>query len=436
MRIQGCICKKNVFLLAILSGAGISQHAWGTGFQMLEQNVTNLGTSYAGTASLATDSSTNYYNTAGLTRLGNEQITFGEVAVIPQTKLNISRATSNNGIVLTAPGSGTEKPANSAVLPFLHYAKRIDDRWIFGFSAAIPFGSKTNYKITSIPRYTDTRSEMKTLDLAPSLAYQFDHGLSVGAGLDALYMQLKSDYRLTIGAPNVNTDGLVENTLSNWAYGYHIGALYEVDSCTRFGVQYHSKFDVKTKGESLTQLAAGLPTTSQGLKADFNLPDIIVLSAYHAFNEQWAAMADIGFTRWNRFKNVVLRFDNGSQLILNENYKNTFRFAAGGTYQYNDPWQIKVGISFDKSPIPDVNRNIFIPNQNQVVPAFGLQYRICKTLALDFGYAHVFFKKDNNLNQVAPTAVGTIQGQQNLQGSIRNRLEAIGLQLTWDIEPS
>lgn len=434
MRLHGSICKKNVFLLAILSST-ISQPAWCAGFQMLEQNVTNLGTSYAGTASLAEDASTNYYNTAGLTRLGNEQITFGGVGVIPNTKLNVTRATSTTGTLL-APSTGTTKPSNSAILPFLHYAKRIDDRWIFGLSAAVPFGSKTNYKINSIARYTDTRSEMKTLDLAPSLAYQFDHGLSLGAGLDALYMITKLDSRIApFGGSNVNTDGFVENTLSNWGMGYHIGGLYEVDSCTRFGVQYHSKFDVKTKGQSLTQLSTGFPTTSQGIRTDFNLPNFAVISAHHAFNEQWAAMADIQWTGWNRFKNAVIRFDDGSQLILNGNYKNTFRLAAGGTYQYNDPWRFRFGLMFDKSPIPDVNRNIFIPNQNQIVPAIGAQYRICKTLAIDFGYAHVFFKHDNNLNQVALTAVGRTQGAENLQGSIRNRLDAIGLQLTWDIEP-
>jgi long-chain fatty acid transport protein len=436
MLLRGCIDRKNIFLFAILSGASLSQPAWGIALQRLQQNVTNMGTGYAGTAALAEDVSANYYNAAGLTSLCNEQISIGGVGFLPHTRLNVTRATSTTGTLLT-PSTGRVKPSNSTLLPFIHYGNRINDRWVFGLSLAVPFGSKTNYKNSDITRYTATRSEMKTVDLVPSLAYQFDHGFSLGAGIDALYTQVKSDFRFApFGGSNVNTDGFMENTLSNWAYGYHIGGLYEVDSCTRFGVQYHSKFDAKTKGESLTQSTAGFPTTSQGVKADFHLPDSTILSAYHAFNDQWAAMADIQFTRWNRFKNVILRFDDGSQLILNENYKNTFRFAAGGTYQYNEPWRFRFGLMFDKSPIPDVHRNIFIPNQNQIVPAIGAQYRICKTLAIDVGYAHVFFKHDNNLNQVAPTAIGKTQGQQNLQGSIRNRLEAIGLQLTWDIKPS
>ena len=435
MRLQGCIDPKKIILLAILSGASLSQPAFGTAFQMLQQNVSNMGTGYAGTAALAEDVSTNYYNAAGLTKLCHEQISIGGIGFLPHTVLNATRATSTTGTLLT-PSTERVKPHNSALIPFIHYGNRINDRWVFGLSLAVPFGSKTNYKNESITRYTATRSEMKTLDLVPSLAYQFDHKLSVGAGIDALYMQVKSDLRLNLVNTQVNTDGFVENSLSHWAYGYHIGGLYEINPSTRLGLQYRSKFDVKAKGESLSQFTAFAPIISQGLKADFHMPDSAVLSAYHAFNDQWAAMADIQFTRWNRFKNVIFSFEDASQLMVNQNYKNTFRFAAGGTYQYNEPWRFRFGLMFDKSPIPDVNRNIFIPNQNQIVPAIGAQYRICKTLAIDFGYAHVFFKKDNHLDQLAPIAIRRPQGQQNLQGSIRNRLEAIGLQLTWDIEPS
>ncbi len=423
---------------SFLSLAVISHPAGAAGFQMVLQNATNLGTAYAGTAALAEDASTNFYNTAGLTRLPNEQIAFGGVLSIPQTKVNVTRATANTGALLT-PSTGTARPSSTGVLPFLHYAKRIDDNWTFGFSAAVPFGSKADYKIDSIVRYTTTRAEMKTIDLAPSLAYQFNNGFSLGAGVDALNMLTKIDNRLASAAgPNPSADGFSENTYQNWALGYHVGGLYEANDCTRFGVQYHSKYDVKTRGDSVTQFS-GLPfSTRQGLKADFNLPDTAILSAYHAFNDRWTVMADVQWTRWSRFKQLTTRFDDGTQLIINENYKNVYRVAAGGTYQYSDPWRFRFGVMFDKSPIPDINRNIFIPNQNRILPAVGAQYRICKTLALDFGYSHIFFKKDNNLNIVAPTTVGVppaFAPQQNLQGSIRNRLDAIGLQLTWDIEP-
>ncbi len=411
---------------------GITLPAWSSAFQMLEQNVSNMGTSYAGTAALAEDASTNHYNTAGLTHLNNEQLVVGGVLLLPHTSLNVTKATTTFGAPLS-PSSGNIRPSNDALLPLLHYAKRINDRWMFGFSADVPFGSKINYPNNALPRYSNTRSEMKTVDLAPSLAYEFDHGFSLGAGVDFLYMLVKSDLR--IGTGNLDTDGLSESTADNWGVGYHIGGLYEVDDYTRFGIQYHSKITVKTKGYTVTQYPVFLPATRKGNKADVHLPEYATLSAYHAFDEKWAIMADLAWTHWKQYKQLIIKFDDNTQLINNENYKNSYRVSVGGTYQYNELWRFRFGVMFDESPVPDANRNLFIPNQNQIVPAIGAQYRICKNIALDFGYAHVFFKKDNNLNVPAPTAVNTTQGLQNVQGSIKNRLDAVGLQLTWDIVP-
>ena len=216
------------------------------------------------------------------------------VLISQPLKANVTSATSSIRTPFT-PNTDTTKPSNSGVLPFLHYAKQIDNNWHFGFSISVPFCSEANYKNDSIARYTISRAEMKA---------------------------------------------------------------------------------------------------------------------------------------------SVTRFDNSTQLTLNEKHKNVYRVAASGSYQYNDPWRFRFGLMFDQSPVPDANKNILIPNQNRVLPTIGAQYRICKTLALDFGYSHIFFKKDKNLNVGIPTTVGIVPvPAQNLQGSIKNRIDAIGLQLTWDIEP-
>jgi hypothetical protein len=45
---------------------------------------------------------------------------------------------------------------------------------------------------------------------------------------------------------------------------------------------------------------------------------------------------------------------------------------------------------------------------------------------------HVFYKKAN-INLAAPISVGTAQGLQSVQGTVRNRMDALGLQFTWDL---
>lgn len=399
------VYKRLISLLAISGLAGASCPVWSSAFSLNEQNAKDLGTAYAGAVSSAEDASTGWYNAAGLVRLGQEQIAISGVYVNSQTTQS-GTAVTNTGASM---GSGSAKGKDQSVIPALHYAKRIDDCWVFALNIASPFGLKNNFKVNDFNRYMGTRAEIRTVDIGPSLAYGFNNGFSIGAGVDALYTQAKIDAR--VGSGNPATDGFLENTASNWGVGYHAGVLYEFNDCnTRVGAHYRSKVKIKARGNTA---AVGLPAPSPtAVHADITLPESAVLSAYHAFDDQWAIMADVQWTHWERFKELRFRFDNGSQLVTTENFKDSMRYALGVSYQLCEPWKFKVGTAFDRTPTRDSNRTTAIPDQNRTWAAIGAQYRVTSALTLDFGYAHLFFKKAN-INQSAPTAIGTTQSVQS-----------------------
>jgi len=419
---------KQLGWVVAMMASGFYQPLHATGFQLPVQNVTNLGTAYAGTGSLAEDASTNFYNAAGLTRLSQEQIVMGATFDWLHTRLDVTQATATTGMPLS-PSTGRARPANSALIPFFHYAKRINEQWIFGLSGAPTFGSKATFLDQSIARYIATRSSLKTFDLGPSLAYSFDNGLSIGAGIDGVYTQANLNNR--IGTGNLLTDGRADIAANRWAMGYHAGVLYEMD-CTRLGLSYRSRVKVHLKGDSDVQVFSGAPFAVQSIKANLKLPDFTILSAHHAFNEQWAIMSDFRWTHWKLFDSLVLRFQDKTQLITNANYKNSYMIALGGTYQQNEQWQFKAGAAYDKTPTRDTTRTIYLPDQNQTILGLGTKYKLNSCVAIDFSYAHIFYKKAK-INQSAPIAVGTIQGLQNIQGTSRTQMDVFGLQLTWDL---
>jgi len=435
--------KKAYGLLTTMTLLSIAAPAWSNGFSLPEQNVTNLGTAYAGTGSLAIDASTNFYNAAGLTRLCGDQVVMGGVIAQPRTTLNVTSATDSFGSPM-APGH--TRPKNFTAIPFLHYGSKIDDQWAWGISMITAFGSKTNYNNHSVARYTATRSEMVTIDISPSAAYRLNDCFSLGAGFDVLYVAAKLDSR--IGLNTINGDGYFKNKGSRTAYGYHVGGLYEVDDCTRFGLAYRSRLTPKLKGHALVRNPVLVPTLAGGLvpapqtvawhraKTTIRLPDTATLSGYHALNECWAMMADVQWFHWNRYKNLTIRYDDGSRLSADQNWKDTYRVALGGTYQYSCDWQFKLGTSFDKTSTRDSNRNIYIPDQNQTAAAIGARYQWTPCMAIDMGYVHVFYKKAH-INQSAATATGPLfpggQPRQSIRGTVKNRIDAIGLQLTWDL---
>jgi long-chain fatty acid transport protein len=420
----------------------IAQPALSAGFALSEQNGSGLATAYAGAASIAEDASTGYYNVAGLARLKNEQIAASAVWVIPNTSLSATGATPTYAAGITSGplsqlGAGTAKSREGSVVPALHYANRIDDCWAFGLNITSPFGLKTKYTLDSIARYTATRSELKTFDISPAIAYGFQNGLSLGVGVDAVYVVAKLDSQ--IGTGNRVTDGFINNNADNWGFGYHAGILYEFSDSTRVGVNYRSRVKVKPKGETIFQFAAGgIPETREGVRSKVILPESVTLSGYHDFNDCLAAMVDVQWTHWASFKNLELGYpDEGSRLRLPQNFKNAVRVSVGGSYQWNDQLKLKIGTAYDKTPTQDAWRSIRLPDQNRIWAAVGGQYRFNKCLALDVGYAHLFFKKAR-INEVAPRlenagSIQRLQGRQTFNGTSKGRADLIGVQLTWDL---
>lgn len=59
--------KASAVVAALMSVGSASVHA--AGFQLLEQNASGLGNAYAGSAAIADNASTIFYNPAGMTNL-------------------------------------------------------------------------------------------------------------------------------------------------------------------------------------------------------------------------------------------------------------------------------------------------------------------------------------------------------------------------------
>lgn len=432
--------KQIISLLAMGTLASVTGPVCASGFGLLEQSAAGLRTAYSGTAAIAEDASTGYYNSAGLTRLREEQIVFSAIGIAPYSKINATRATPTihtirGRVVPTspeniAPGSGRSR--SFTVIPTLHYFKRLSDSWAFGFNVTTPHGLRTRYKNDSVVRFMSTRAELRTYDLSPSVAYSFGNGLSLGLGVDFIHTLAKLDSRVGFGSRTV-PDGFFENTLSRWSIGGHAGALFEFNDCTRIGVQYRSGYKAKARGDSRLVFRGLNVHETQGIRARIRMPSSTVVSAYHDVTDRWALMADVQFTDWKKFNKVVAHFDDRTTLVQNFDFKNTTRYALGTSFQFDDCWLGSLGTAYDRSAVRKANqRTVMIPDSNRYWAAIGVRYQFHQCLALDVGYAHLFFQKAN-IQQGAPAWNVALPIQQSIQGRFRSRADLMGIQLTWDL---
>lgn len=159
------------------------------------------------------------------------------------------------------------------------------------------------------------------------------------------------------------------------------------------------------------------------------LPDMASLSFYHDFNEKWAIMADVTWTGWKSFNELRIKYESGMpDTVITTSWKNSMRYSLGISYKPTDKLTLRTGVAYDETPIPDPqHRTPRIPDTDRTWIALGLGYKISDNIALDFGYAHLFFKTSH----IDKDPVGEDALRGGLKGHYKGHVNITSLQFTY-----
>ena len=160
---------------------------------------------------------------------------------------------------------------------------------------------------------------------------------------------------------------------------------------------------------------------------DIKLPDIANVSIFHRLNDRWDLMADAQYTNWSVFKDLTFVRTTGAVLASTpENFKDTWKIAAGATYHYNDAWSFRGGLAWDQSPVNSNDITPRLPDANRDWITLGTQYRFNRNLALDAGFAYIFVDRaDTHQNAGSTPTYGSINGHYD------NNVTILSAQLTY-----
>lgn len=389
--------------------AGVATTAAAGGFAIGTQSGSGTGNAFAGGAAVAEDASVAWYNPAAMTLLdAPRQATVAAHAVKPSFKY---REVGSTG-VFAAPGTGNGGDGGDwAVIPNLYYTMPLAPRWHLGVSINVPFGLKTEYDAGWRGQLTALKSEIKSVNINPSVAYKVNDMVSVGAGVSAQY--LEAELTSFSGAAALGNVALKADDIG---YGFNVGVLVRPMPNTQVGATYRSSIKYELDGDAKFDGPGGA-AFGGGVRADLRVPESWSVSVLHTIGK-WDLMADVTRTGWDRLQQLVVIRTAASAggaagttfTSLGFSWKDTWRFGVGANYRVNDALKLRVGFAFDETPTNDAFRTPRLPDQDRRWVAAGFQYKLSKAGKLEFGYAHEFIR-DANVNVAVPPAPGALVGR-------------------------
>ncbi|MDT8404276.1 OmpP1/FadL family transporter [Sulfuriflexus sp.] len=449
---------KAAFAILILGLGVATKNAHAAGFAIIEHSVRGLGNAFAGSPANAEDASTVFFNPAGLAYLEGSQANVAAHIIIPSARFTDQASTHFTTAPLDVNNENGGNAGVTAVVPNFYYSRPLNQQWTFGFGMNAPFGLATDYDNGWVGRYHALASELKTVNLNPSLAFRPSDTLSIGFGVNAQYIEARLTNAVDFGgicflgenvtmtlpggtcaalnlAPQAN-DGEAEVTGDDWSWGYNLGFMWQATPQTRLGAAYRSRVKHRLEGEAEFQTPANAAAiaAAQGLvdtdaTAKITLPDSLSIGFSHAIDGKWSVNGDITWTNWSLLDELRIEFDSvAADSVVTTNWRDSNRYSLGVSYRPDNRWTWRAGIALDESPIPDAAaRTPRIPDNDRTWVSLGFSYQSSDKLTIDVGYAHLFIK-DAKVNK---TAAGEDLLRGALIGEWRLDVDIISAQARW-----
>lgn len=390
--------------LAVAAALGaLASSAVAGGFAIGTQSGSGTGNAFAGGAAAADDASVAWYNPAAMTLLPSGKQVAGALHLIePSFKF---RNQGSTGAFL-APGTGEGGDGGDlAFVPNGFFTMDINPRVRFGLAFNAPFGLKTEYENGWRGQLTALKSEIKTINVNPSIAYRISDTVSIGGGVNVQYIDAElTNFAGPAGVSTLSADDV--------GYGFNLGIIIQASPNTRIGAHYRSKIEYELEGT----VAFSVATPGNGnVRADLEVPDSFSLSIFHALDPQWELMGDITWTGWSSVQQLqVIRTSgplSGQTLTtLQFRWDDTLRFGVGANYKLSERVKLRFGLAFDETPTNDATRTPRLPDADRTWVAFGVQYRPSKSGVLEVGYAHEFVR-DASVNTTVTGVPGALVGE-------------------------
>ena len=379
--------------LAIVFASGSAQAQCG-GLCLYENMTPDMGRSAAGAGARAQDSSTAFWNPAGMTELGDgTEVMLGLGAAFSQLnpKLDAGTVSTDSPVVSGSNIGGFAPLFGSFISTKLPYDVH------FGMAIAPLYGGAADYNQNWAGRVEVTDLSLFSLLIQPSFAYAVTDWLSLGAGPTVLY----SVYEQRLKATNeALAPTLKISNAEDWSAGGVFSALIKPRDGTRIGLTYRTEIVTKLRGNIEGPL--GFDPNFDG---KLTFPQGVNVSLFQQVCDEWAITADAGWSDWSKFGNLPLSVGPvGTTVDLGWN--DTWRTAIGFQYVPTEKWTVQGGFGYDSSPVKASKLQPALPVSEQFRFSTGLLFRPQSYVEIGLNYTFEWFG-DMKIDDV-PIPGGTV----------------------------
>lgn len=421
MRASSRRIHRAISLAAVLLFAFVTT-ARGAGIELYP---TNNGTASAGQAALAQDASTAASNPAGMTLLDRSQLATAPGVLLPSMNFDVAPETTTSG------GGG----GNAGVffpLGSFFYVYKLSERVRLGVAVFSDYGLSGDYGKTWVGRYYTTQLSLITGKVDPTIAYEVNDWLSVGAGVSFGVGRLTFQSKINNVLPRVPDGGL---SIESWdeAFGGNVGILLRPMSKLRIGLTYKSpedyKFGFRPHLTGLGPVLSRLRERIGGVKVNVPMtePEQIMASAVYDVLPNFSVMGDVGWQNWPAFGEIPVGISTAKQRTVTANlhFSDTCHIAIGQQLWFGEKWLWSAGFAYDSSPVSKANRNAVLPLDRQLLYGTGLQYQINENVTTGGTWELIDAGPGPYSNHRGPLA-GTLQGHYST-----NFLNFVELNVIW-----
>ncbi|WP_305463934.1 outer membrane protein transport protein [Photobacterium leiognathi] len=390
---------KKRYLTVAIAAAVLSTQAYSAGFQVSEQSATGLGRAFAGEAAIADNPGVLARNPASMTKFDKMAISAQGSLVLPN--IDVTGHDAPNG------EQTAEDVAPLAFVPSTYFVQPLNDRLSWGMSLFSNYGVTTDYPDDFYDGTSAGKTSLITINLNPSVAYKLNDQWSLGFGVSAVYAKAElfrhyGQNALSFYPAIKPSDKTINMEGETWAFGWNIGALFELNENNRFGLAYRSQVDLDFDGDFTDYSGQVLGAARRGDTIDANLsaplPATAEFSGFHQLNTQLAIHYSIFWTQWSKFTELKATSEQcnfggqlpGVCLLKEEEYDDAFRWAIGGTYNLNPQVTLRAGFAYDEQ---GGKATLSIPDTDRFWYSAGASYQYSDQLSFDLGFSYVYGKK-------------------------------------------